>query len=211
MHTDQAKRYGIFVAGLTFECGLGLLALALGWISSVPTWAKLAGEVTDSRQLVTNTAIGAAAALPMFLGLLLTERLDWAPLANLRDLINGYVVPLFRNLTILERFCLAAAAGIGEELLFRGWLQLGAAIKWPGLPGLVFGIAISAVMFGLCHRLTTTYAVLAAVISVYLSLLMVWSDSLLAPIAAHAVYDFVALVYLVPRSRRPRIDTDGHG
>jgi membrane protease YdiL (CAAX protease family) len=208
MHTDHVTRHRIFVAGVTFEGALGLLALALGWITNVPTGAMLAGEFTDLHRLPTNLAIGTAAAIPMFVGLLLIERLDWAPLANLRDLVNGYVVPLFRDLTILERFCLAAAAGFGEELLFRGWLQLGATVLWPGWLGLVLGIALSAVLFGICHRLTTTYAVLAAAISVYLSLLMVWSGSLLAVIATHAFYDFLALVYLVPRNQRPRIDTD---
>ncbi len=208
MHTDHEMRRRIFFAGAAFECALGLLALALGWISNVPTGAMLASELTDLHRLPTNLAIGIAAAIPMFAGLLLTERIDWAPLTDLRDLINGYVVPLFRNLSLLERFCLAAAAGFGEELLFRGWLQLGAAVLWPGWPGLILGIAMSAVLFGICHRLTTTYAVMAALISVYLSLLMVWSGSLLAVIVTHAFYDFLALVYLVPANQRPRIDAD---
>jgi membrane protease YdiL (CAAX protease family) len=57
-------------------------------------------------------------------------------------------------------------------------------------------------LFGLAHPMSTTYVVLATVVGVYLGGLLLVTDNLLAPIVAHAAYDFVALVYLV-RHRFP--------
>jgi hypothetical protein len=45
--------------------------------------------------------------------------------------------------------------------------------------------------------LTPTYAALATLIGLYMGVLLVVSGGILAPIVAHAAYDFVALWYLV--------------
>jgi membrane protease YdiL (CAAX protease family) len=49
--------------------------------------------------------------------------------------------------------------------------------------------------------ITPMYAVLAALVGLYLGGLFIWSDNLFVAIVSHASYDFVALSYLV--SRRP--------
>jgi membrane protease YdiL (CAAX protease family) len=67
---------------------------------------------------------------------------------------------------------------------FRGWMPLWAAI------------GLSALLFGVLHAVTPTYAVLAALVGAYLGVLYLLTGNLLAPIVAHAVYDFVALVYV---------------
>jgi hypothetical protein len=45
--------------------------------------------------------------------------------------------------------------------------------------------------------LSATYAILAALIGLYLGLLLIWTGNLLAPAVAHGLYDFIALLYLV--------------
>jgi membrane protease YdiL (CAAX protease family) len=55
---------------------------------------------------------------------------------------------------------------------------------------------VAAGVFGVCHWLNRTYAVLATLMGVYFGLLLVWTGNLWTPILAHAVYDFVALVVL---------------
>ena len=56
-------------------------------------------------------------------------------------------------------------------------------------------------MFGLLHPITRAYAVIAALLGAYLGGLWLAGGNLLTPIVAHALYDFVALVYLL-RLRR---------
>jgi membrane protease YdiL (CAAX protease family) len=61
---------------------------------------------------------------------------------------------------------------------------------------------IASILFGLCHWLSATYALMATAMGVLLGLLMLTTNSLLAPIAMHTIYDFLALLYLV-RWRQP--------
>ena len=67
------------------------------------------------------------------------------------------------------------------------------------------GLLAASVLFGLAHPITPAYAVLAAMIGVYLGWLwLAFDKNLLVPITAHALYDFLALIYLVrTRGRRP--------
>src|SRR4029079_14486228 len=60
-----------------------------------------------------------------------------------------------------------------------------------------YAILITAIIFGFCHFITVTYVILATLISIYLSWLLVWSDNLLVPMAAHGVYDLIALIVVM--------------
>ncbi|MCG8584479.1 MAG: CPBP family intramembrane metalloprotease, partial [Pirellulales bacterium] len=93
---------------------------------------------------------------------------------------------------------ISVLAGLGEELLFRALLQ-SALIDWLGVwPG----ILVAGLLFGLAHPLSRTYIVVAAAIGIYLGWLFAATSNLLVPIIAHALYDFIALVYL---SRTKRV------
>jgi uncharacterized protein len=91
----------------------------------------------------------------------------------------------------------AAAAGLGEELLFRGLAQEGLSRLVGGEYGDWVALAVASLLFGVCHWLNTTYAVLALLAGLYFGLLLMLTGSLWTPIVAHAAYDFIALVYLV--------------
>ncbi len=117
--------------------------------------------------------------------------------------MHRLVVPLFQDASVLELALISLIAGIGEELLFRGLVQDGLATWLGGTVGICVGVAASSLVFGLAHALTTTYAVLATLVGVYLGILFLLTGNLLAPIAAHAVYDFLALIYLVSTTSRP--------
>jgi membrane protease YdiL (CAAX protease family) len=54
-------------------------------------------------------------------------------------------------------------------------------------------------LFGLCHWLSASYGVLALIVGMYLGGLFLISGSLIPPMIAHGLYDFVALIYLVRR------------
>ena len=61
---------------------------------------------------------------------------------------------------------------------------------------LACAVVVIGLAFGAVHWLTPTYALLAGLVGVYLGALYAVSGNLLAPITAHALYDFVALVLL---------------
>jgi membrane protease YdiL (CAAX protease family) len=129
------------------------------------------------------------------------------PAGGLRRLVD-YVVaelgPLLARRSHTELALLAVVAGLGEELLFRGVVQTGLARVFPAPLDL---LAASA-LFGLAHFATATYAIVAGLMGLYLGMLFLVQGSLLAPVVAHALYDFVALLLVVRRygaSRRAAV------
>jgi hypothetical protein len=162
-----------------------LVALALGaWIGVKPfaaiawTWRGLAWGI-----------LGTA---PLLLGLWWMLRTPWPPVARLVRLVEARIAPLFAGSALWELALVAALAGIGEEVLFRGVIQTALAGHLP-----VWGaIAVTAAIFGLAHFLTPAYAVLAGAIGAYLGWLLVATGNLLVPVLTHALYDLVALAAL---------------
>jgi membrane protease YdiL (CAAX protease family) len=103
-------------------------------------------------------------------------------------LLGGTFKPVFGVATATA---LGVAAGLGEEMLFRGVLQYELGIRF----GEVVAVAAASVIFGLLHAVTPVYAFLASVASVYFGWLYLDSGNLAVPIAAHGIYDIGALVY----------------
>jgi membrane protease YdiL (CAAX protease family) len=173
---------------LLFEGGLGVLAWVLGAVLGP---APLGDLHWDSR----SALLGIVATVPMLLGLLACLRLPIEPLRRIKRISRTFIGPLFARCSVFELAVISATAGVCEEMLFRGFLQnllmrhLG---TWPGL-------LLASAVFGLVHAITPAYAVLAAVFGAYLGTLWLRSENLLAPILAHALYDFLALLYLVRR------------
>lgn len=171
-----------------FEGSLVLVAAVVGWFLPIPPW----------RQIVWSwkgAGWGLAACAPLLAVMLVLRQLRSGPIGRLNRLVDQIVVPMFGGLTAVDFALISIVAGFGEEMLFRGVIQT----TFVGWFGLVAGVAIASVLFGLAHIITPTYAVLAAAIGAYLGWLFWLSEDLLAPIIAHAVYDFTALVYLTWR------------
>ena len=106
-----------------------------------------------------------------------------------------------------ELIVISICAGIGEELLFRGWLMqwlVEGAAAAPGTPAPVaVGVAlvVSSIIFGLFHPITRLYVVLATLMGLYFGLLVIYTENLLVPIAAHATYDAVQLIMTARQER----------
>jgi membrane protease YdiL (CAAX protease family) len=133
--------------------------------------------------------------------LFVIDRFPLGPLRKLRDKAQHLILAMFGGASILQLAVVALAAGVGEELLFRGLIQAGLSRLIGGPHAPLIGLAIASVVFGVCHWLDTTYAVLAGLAGAYFGWLLLVSGSLWTPIVAHATYDFLALAYLVQPNR----------
>ena len=151
---------------------------------------------------VTPVLWGVAATLPMLAGLRWILRTCWAPGRRLVSLVTEQLGPLLAGRPPLQFAFLALLAGVAEELLFRGVIQVGlarVAPEWLALLG-------TSVLFGLAHFASAGYAVLAGVVGAYLGAVFLAQGNLLVPILAHALYDFVALMALDSRYGRHQRD-----
>ena len=157
-----------------------ILALVLARIWSIPL-------LPLSEHLLRDILIGTAgAALPFVLFIFsLSEKGKKIPIIrSLRTTITGDIRTLFASSTFIDICLISIAAGLAEELLFRGVIQA----KW--------GILAASILFGLLHSVTPVYILLATVIGFYIGLLYHVFQSLLIPIQLHCIYDFGALIYL---------------
>jgi membrane protease YdiL (CAAX protease family) len=190
---ERRRRLGVVLLAAAFEGGLAGLALLLGWLFQQPPLA-------DCRWNAAALAIGVVATLPMLAVFVTVTRWPVGPLARMRRILDEFIMPLFSGCTLLGLAALSVLAGLGEEMLFRGVLQpvLG---RWLGQPG---GLLAASALFGLLHPITPTYIVLAAGLGLYLGWLALTTGNLLVVILAHALYDFLVLVYLLHRQRPVR-------
>jgi hypothetical protein len=93
-------------------------------------------------------------------------------------------------------------------MLFRPLVQEGLA-HWIGSPyGPALGLAAAAIIFGLLHGMTATYAILAGLIGLYLGVIWLLTGNLLVPITTHALYDFLALAVLLKMRKTPIVETN---
>jgi membrane protease YdiL (CAAX protease family) len=89
---------------------------------------------------------------------------------------------------------LGCAAGLGEEMLFRGLLQYELSSHWH-LSNAV-AILLSSILFGALHAVTPLYMILAGFASVYFGWIYASNEfNLAVPIVCHAIYDIGALLY----------------
>ena len=180
-----------------FEGSLVFIAIGLGWAFGVMPTETLQWSFPA-------IGWGVAATVPMFVQLWICVAVSWRPFESLQRSIDERIRPLLQGCSLVDLAAISLLAGFGEELLFRGFLQQLIA-DWIGGPtGMWAGLAVGAVVFGLLHAITPMYAVVACLIGLYLGWLWLATGNLLAPITAHAVYDFFALIYFL-RIRPARI------
>ncbi|QDS93424.1 CAAX amino terminal protease self- immunity [Roseimaritima multifibrata] len=184
-----------FIRAVTFELLLGVVGLVAGWVVGFDArqWIP---AFDDLPVIFSSLGWGVIATLPMLLAVFILERLQIAGVQELSTITKDRLLAPMRRLTFMELFAIAVCAGLGEELLFRGFLQawLIGPLAEAG-PGRIFiGLMVASIVFGLVHALTPTYFILAAVVGFYLGGIAIATENLLIPIVAHALYDAVQLV-----------------
>lgn len=182
--TNHHRRW--FFLACLFEVALVPVAAAVGSILHHPPQA-------DFHLDLEHGLLGVLAALPPFGLFVWMCRSTPAPLRKARHFLDHVVHPFFNEWSLPELALISLLAGISEETLFRGALQGGLSKTL----GPQLAAVSSSVAFGLCHLVNLPYAFIAAGIGAYLSLAWLLTGNLLTPIIAHALYDFLALTYLL--------------
>ena len=192
-------RAGRFTAvAVAVELATLVLAFTVGWVTGDPVGSLL-------RPTVHGTLLAIPATVPPLAFMWLVSRSTWPPFRRLVFEVDEHLLPLFAGCSAGQLALIAAAAGIGEEALFRGAL-LTAAVGALGIPA---ALAITSIAFGLVHFVTPTYAVLAGLVGAYLGWLAVATGGVWAPAVAHGLYDFVALAVLLRPRPRPSPGQEG--
>jgi hypothetical protein len=171
-----------------------LLAMAalLGWLLRQPLLADFHCRWRDG-------ALGCLASLPPLGFFFWALQSRWPSLAAIRQFLESRLRPVFAPWSLAELLFISLLAGLCEETLFRGVLHGGLA-KWIGQPAAVLAASLA---FGLSHPVNGAYVLIVGCMGLYLSGLWLLTGNLLAPMAAHAAYDFAALVYFL-RLYRPK-------
>jgi membrane protease YdiL (CAAX protease family) len=193
-HDETPTR--LLLPAVGFEGALAVLAVVLGWLIGRNPLATLHWSIADLGLSVAATLIPLLVLIPCVV---------WpiGPFAELLRVVEELLLPLFSGCRLIDLAIISALAGIGEEALFRPIVQVSIAELVGGSAGPWVGLAGAAVLFAAAHWITTTYAVVAGLIGLYLGWLWMVTGNLLVPMTTHAVYDFVVIAYLVKFRTRP--------
>jgi uncharacterized protein len=189
---DATDRSHFLRLAAVFEGGLVFVALGLGLVFRINPFAEFRVEIPA-------VILGIAAALLPFALLVVSDRFRFSALERMKRIVLQLLGPSLAACRWYELVLVAALAGFGEELVFRGVLQR-LLERWLdfGGSGHIAGLIASNVIFGLLHFLTPTYALLAGLMGVYFGVLLDSTNppSLVVPMVAHGLYDYLAFLLL---------------
>jgi membrane protease YdiL (CAAX protease family) len=185
-----------FKKACSFEAALILVAVVLGRIANIDPFAYL--HFSESAIFY-----GVVGTMPLFLMFLTLEQMQTESTIKIKKVLFETLGPALYRYHWTDLLILAAIAGLSEELLFRGVIQPWIESSW----GMAAGLIAGNIIFGLAHAVTPLYAVLAALVGIYLSLSMDYGGdrNLLLPIVIHSFYDFLAFIALMRAYRASRL------
>ena len=175
----------LVTVAVAFELALAGVGGIIGWLAGVP----IAELIWPEPKVATAIGVGLLATVPMMPLLIVMLLCQWRPIAWLRRLVTRFVRQVFGAAKLWQLALVSVAAGLGEEVLFRGAIQPIAV----GYTTPLVGILITSLLFGAVHAASWSYFWLATVVGAYLGLLAQWRGEILSAAIAHALYDLVAL------------------
>jgi membrane protease YdiL (CAAX protease family) len=179
-------RQAIVSLAIGVEGGLILLAWLVGWLTDHPPLETFSWTARGALW-------GLLATLPLLVVALIMLRWPVGPLGRIKEFSERVLRPVLAPCSVLDFLGISVLAGLGEEMLFRGVFQAFFADWLPFWAALL----LASVLFGLLHSVTPAYAALATLMGAYLGWLWVYTGNLLVPVVAHALYDFLVLLYLM--------------
>lgn len=179
------KRDQSFALILLSQLAIVAVGMFLIWAFSV--------QIPDAHiERLNAVAIGTLLAIVTFLLFAVIYRFGGRfaqALLNDTHRVSG----IFSGYSLVHIACVAALAGVGEELLFRGFLQ-----TWLGNHfAITWAILVASIIFGLLHYLSHAYFISVTLMSAAFGVAYYVTDSLLMVMVWHGVYDFIALLVLV--------------
>jgi uncharacterized protein len=191
MPDDSTHMHRVLVQ---FAAGALLVELLLAESALRILWKRsLSDLLLDGNGLILSLTTGVVAAI-VVAGV---SRSFFATFA--RDLTREFFAPVFRGLAIRNVVALAVLPGLGEELLFRGVLQI------------AIGLLPAAIIFGILHsgfsRRLLPYGIWATVVGALLGSIYLWTGNLWGSIVAHAIINASGALWL----RRPGVTDNETG
>jgi uncharacterized protein len=184
---DDPPGHGVVIIFSVFvEAGMAPFSLLLGWVLKHQPLEHFVWSARDA-------LLGGLAALPLVALFLAMLRWPIGPLRKLKEFCEEEVVPLFADSIWSELALISLSAGVGEEMLFRGVVQ-GTLMDWVGVG---WGLALASILFGMLHPISLSYIIYAGFLGFYLGGIWIINQNLLTVMVTHALYDFVALGYLI--------------
>lgn len=175
-----------------FYAVLGAVALGLArWLGdlNVAQWHNL-----NQTPVYADALLGAVVGL-LVVGLsdVLDRYAEWS-----RELSREFGRTL-GALNMRQAFIFALASGVGEEMLFRGFLQqFLSEVVFGAAYGDWLGLTVASLLFGMLHigpdlRKMLPWTGLAIVLGFAFGLMYLYTGNLLAPIVAHFTINFFNL------------------
>ena len=186
-----------FKTAVIFESAMIPIAIGLGVLCCIWSWAGSLNEILGETSAISASIYGLFALIPMLLLLVFSATSRLPSVARLRELIRTSFVPILKELSTWQLVVVGLLAGIGEEWLFRGYLQTWVSTLLPDTPMQIGSVIIVSIVFAALHAITPMYAAIVFVVSIYLGIVYESSEQLLTPMIAHGVYDVIALIFIV--------------
>lgn len=190
-----------------FEGTLGIIGALGAWITGLALWNAVIPETISDFK--TQAFWGLVLTVLLIAVMWAVQCLPFRGIQRLSTLSQRIIFPLLKHTTFMDRFCVCLSAGVGEELLFRGFIQTLIIVYWPwgtdwGLNA-ILGIGVSAFLFGLGHSLTRSYTLIATGLGVSFGIVYYRTGALLIPIIAHTLYDVWAMQQILWQSRNDNL------
>jgi membrane protease YdiL (CAAX protease family) len=193
-----SERTDGFGMAVVVEGGIAAIAALGAWMLHIPLREQFPSWGSP---LAIAILRGLVATLPMLVAFWILVNSELPRLRQLREQVEWLVKEMFPTGSVLQFAMVAALAGVGEELLFRGVIQT----KLGDWTTPLIGLMLASLLFGLAHALSAMYFLFAIVVGAFLGWLAFQYHDLVAPMVAHGLYDFVALVYLSRNASRKRM------
>ena len=170
-----------------------ILGIALGWIFSI-------NSVEHFHWTFSAAMWGTLAGVALFALITGIENLPFNLLRSIQDTVIDVIGKPLSQCSLIELALLSILAGIGEEVLFRGFLMTWIE-SWGGY---WVGLGVSSFAFGLVHSVTWTYTIFATMAGGFLGWLFdaTGERNLLVPTICHALYDFLAFIVIAREARK---------
>ena len=168
---------------LAVEGAFASIALIASYVFSIPL---------PVRTSPSTTVVGVCFALVIFAlncSFMLRGMKSQTVLRQVYEFNSRFVLPFAKNLSLRQSAIVSLAAGVGEELFFRGLLQ---PLVGVGISGLAF----SVMHFGAHAKRYPIVLVLYFGISCGFGGIYHLTESLWSVIVAHTVYDLIILMFL---------------